>query len=177
MMIIRIEDIPTEGKEEQFDLDRDLLSARLSGEGKLKQNTYLCSNTPKAEVKIQANGRTVLLDGWGHGEFIGSCARCAEDAPVSLDIPIAMVLKPHGERIEDEVEDLQLSYYEGKEVNLNPIVEEQLILALPFAVLCRPDCRGLCSRCGANLNNGPCKCSPEASGDERFQPLKGLKLS
>jgi uncharacterized protein len=46
---------------------------------------------------------------------------------------------------------------------------------MPFAPLCRPDCLGLCSRCGGDLNLGECTCRPEA--DPRWAPLSGLELT
>jgi len=58
----------------------------------------------------------------------------------------------------------------AKTLDLAPTVREELILALPHFVECRPDCRGLCPRCGGNLNDGPCGCAP--AGDPRWDALR-----
>jgi uncharacterized protein len=57
-------------------------------------------------------------------------------------------------------------------VDLAFALREELILAVPPFVECRPDCKGLCPRCGANLNDGPCDCPPRS--DPRWDALRGL---
>jgi len=56
------------------------------------------------------------------------------------------------------------------EIELAEVIREALILAVPEYPLCRDDCRGLCPRCGADLNDGPCGCRPEA--DPRWAALQ-----
>ena len=70
-------------------------------------------------------GRPVLIEGEADGTYRTVCGRCAEEVERPLKIPIQMVLKPHSERSrpDEEVEDLQLGFYDGKEVDCNPIVE------------------------------------------------------
>jgi uncharacterized protein len=48
----------------------------------------------------------------------------------------------------------------GNWLDLLPMVRDAIHLAVPIAPRCRPDCRGLCQECGADLNNGPCECVP-----------------
>jgi uncharacterized protein len=62
------------------------------------------------------------------------------------------------------------------EVEIAEEARQSLDLALPVKPLCRPDCRGLCPRCGKNLNEGPCACAGERPGTP-FEALKKLKLS
>ena len=65
--------------------------------------------------------------------------------------------------------------YQGQEIDLGPYVWEELVFAAPAKYLCREDCRGLCPRCGANLNTGPCACAPaEAPKAEANKGLAGL---
>ena len=59
----------------------------------------------------------------------------------------------------DDGGDDHLIWYEGEEIDLSPLLRERLLLALPTLPLCRDDCRGLCARCGADLNAGPCGCA------------------
>lgn len=51
-------------------------------------------------------------------------------------------------------------------ISIEQDVRDELLLELPIRVLCRPDCRGLCEHCGANLNNGPCGCA-QAGGQKQ----------
>jgi uncharacterized protein len=60
-------------------------------------------------------------------------------------------------------------------VDLAPVVREELVLVVPEYVLCREGCRGLCPRCGKDLNAGPCDCRPEA--DPRREALDALRQS
>ncbi len=63
---------------------------------------------------------------------------------------------------------------EATEIDLRPAVREELLLAVPqWGVLCQEDCRGLCPRCGRDLNAGPCGCAPAV--DHRWQELAAFK--
>jgi uncharacterized protein len=78
---------------------------------------------------------------------------------------------------EEEVElsdrDVVVGYYQDDRLDLGEVVREQILLALPLKPLCRPDCQGLCPRCGKNRNVSPCGCAPEEEpGDRRFEPLR-----
>src|SRR5215213_1252628 len=86
--------------------------------------------------------------------------------------PFAHTYRP--EEVELQAEDLILSAYEGDAVDLDELVREQILLALPSRHLCREDCKGLCQRCGANLNNGPCSCE-QGEVDPRWAALADLK--
>jgi DUF177 domain-containing protein len=129
------------------------------------------------DVEYHRSGLDVFFDGALHGQVIGTCSRCLEDYAFPLDHPFVFVLTPRAAVGEPEArltaDDLALSFYEGEEIHLTPLVHEQAILALPTRPLCREDCRGLCARCGANLNAGPCGC-PAAAPDPRLAVLHTL---
>jgi uncharacterized protein len=88
--------------------------------------------------------------------------------------------KGHGKDDEAELgvelgeDDLDVFPYSGDAVDLEPLVREQFVLAVPFAPLCKEDCLGLCPQCGADRNVAPCAC--EKPVDPRFAALQGLKL-
>jgi uncharacterized protein len=69
-----------------------------------------------------------------------------------------------------------LIYFRGEDIDLTEGVQEQVILAFPLRPLCREDCRGLCARCGSDLNLGDCRCPP-APVEGPFAALGQLKLS
>ena len=76
--------------------------------------------------------------------------------------------------VEVSPEELDVSLVEDGKVDLADIVREQILLSLPIQIFCRQECRGLCQKCGANLNLIDCKCSGEDI-DPRWAALKNLK--
>ena len=66
--------------------------------------------------------------------------------------------------------------YTGKELDLGPVVREQILLALPMDALCTEDCKGLCQVCGGNLNEKECSCDRHVP-DPRWAKLKNIKLT
>jgi len=61
-----------------------------------------------------------------------------------------------------------------KEIDIKPYIEETLIVSIPMKQICKPDCKGICSGCGADLNSEICIC-PEKSGDSRWDKLLDIK--
>lgn len=107
-------------------------------------------------------GLDVFFHGGLRGAVQGCCARCLSDYTFALDVPVAIVLTPRAAAdlraglLREE--DIGLAYYDGDEIDVTPLVHEQALLALPMRPLCDEECRGLCPRCGANLNAGQCGC-------------------
>jgi uncharacterized protein len=121
-----------------------------------------------------------------HGRFSGtlqaSCSRCLQNFSCDLNKEFDFVLSPspaHPGRGAEELnrDDLGLSYYSTstEEIDLAPLITEQVILALPTRPLCAEDCRGICGGCGANLNVEACVCSSSA-GDPRMAIFRTLKV-
>lgn len=70
-------------------------------------------------------------------------------------------------------DDLDLYSYDNEEIDLTPLFRDQVVLAVPFAPLCKEDCKGLCPQCGADRNLEPCDCKPPV--DPRWAALQNLK--
>jgi uncharacterized protein len=172
-MKIAIDDIKASPKELAYTEEVDELNARL-GRG---ARDYRIPAGPTVELEYYRSGLDVFFRGALHGRVLGTCARCLEEYPFGLDHPFVFVLTPraaavaHASRLTPE--DLALSYYEGEEIDLTPLVHEQILLALPTRPLCGEGCRGLCPRCGANLNAGPCGC-PATPAEPRLAVLQEL---
>jgi len=85
-----------------------------------------------------------------------------------------------GVALEEEIElgneDLKTSFFSGEEIDLSKLIRDQIILNVPYKALCHEECRGLCPRCGANLNEGDCGCEGKALGSA-FDVLRSLKLN
>lgn len=129
------------------------------------------------DVSYHRAGLDVFVDGGVRATVRGTCARCLEEYTFSLETPVALVLTPAAAATLRSgalrEEDIGLAEYEGDEIDLTPLVHEQTLLALPTRALCMEQCRGLCPRCGANLNAGPCSCpaSVAAGGLAALQTL------
>lgn len=102
---------------------------------------------------------------------VGVCARCLAETPFEKRFtvlrPVAKALA-HGEDDEEYV----LADEDGF-VSLRPVFEEELILQFPPRLLCREGCRGLCPKCGADLNAGGCGCA-EKEIDPRLEALRAF---
>jgi uncharacterized protein len=95
------------------------------------------------------------------------CRRCL--APVDVPIAESLGLVFVDEEEAESDDDCYLVPRRASALDLSEAVREELLLAAPQFVVCREDCRGLCPRCGADLNAGPCGCAPEM--DPRWEAL------
>ena len=100
----------------------------------------------------------------------GVCDRCASDFTRDVEIPIDVVLVE--ELANEDSEDEWVFPLEADSADLDEIVRTVFVLNMDSKLLCKPDCKGLCCRCGKNLNNGPCGCQKEL--DPRFAALRQL---
>jgi uncharacterized protein len=172
-MKIAIDDIKATPRELSYTEDVDELNLRLAR----GTRDYRLPAGLGVDVEYYRAGLDLFFRGSLRGEVLGSCARCLEEYRFGLDQPFSFVLTPRAAAGSGSAalsaDDLVLSSYEGDEVDLTPLVYEQAILALPTRPLCRDTCRGLCPRCGANLNQGACGCAA-APGDPRLAVLHTL---
>lgn len=135
---------------------------------------------PALEVDLVCyrSGRELFFSGSFRGIFEGCCARCLRNYKFSLARAFEFVLAPEPvstKKKELSWEEMGLSYYATEEINLAPLIREQVLLALPTRPLCNERCRGLCAGCGANLNEEPCLC-PSRSEDPRLAFFRSLKI-
>jgi uncharacterized protein len=102
------------------------------------------------------DGRQIVVRGTVCTIGVYACSRCL--TPVSVERREDLT-----ERYVSETDDSNDAVlYDGDYIDLQEAVRETLILSEPLRVLCRPDCKGLCPHCGANLNDGPCGCPADA---------------
>lgn len=98
------------------------------------------------------------------------CRRCL--APVDVPVRESMGLVFATQGADEGDDSCYLIPERTKVLDLTEALREEVLLALPRFVECRPDCRGLCPRCGANLNDGPCGCA--STTDPRWDALRTL---
>ena len=114
-----------------------------------------------------------------------ACSRCLKDFDMPLKSNFALTytnelpdLKEASdeEEVELRIEDVGLLYFRGEEIDLREGIQEQLVMAFPLRTVCVETCRGLCPKCGADLNQRDCGCQLSPTGN-KFEALKKLKLT
>ena len=103
-------------------------------------------------------------------ELTGVCDRCAGEFTRAVQIPIHAVLVSE-EELEQTEDEWVFGIHDGC-ADLTDIITTAFVLNMDSQLLCRPDCKGVCFRCGKNLNEGPCGCKKEP--DSRFAVLQQL---
>ena len=176
-MKISVDEIPQSPKEIRF-------SERIEELNELYRRTpnrdFIFPPSLEVDLVYYRSGQDIFFSGTFHGFLKGRCSRCTEEYSFTLDKPFEFVLTPDPTKADRRAEelhrdDLGVSYYSSDEIDLEPLIAEQVILALPTRPLCSDDCRGLCSQCGANLNKEDCACDAE-SGDPRMAIFRSLKV-
>ena len=133
-------------------------------------NSYPVSEPVVANGTVRNTAGVLVMTGDIHTTIHGVCDRCAADFTADVDIPIDVVLVT--ELSNEDSEDEWVFPLEGDSADLEDIVRTVFVLNLDSKLLCRPDCKGMCCRCGKNLNDGPCSCQKEL--DPRFAALRQL---
>ena len=143
----------------------------------------------EAHADIDLHGdddANVFARGQLHGWFEIACSRCIGVVRVPLQETLAVTYVPKDRLpadnpVNDEIpedtlqlDDDDLYGYEGEQLDLEPLLREHLILAVPFAPLCSESCKGLCPQCGSDRNRETCTCEPPI--DPRLAALKNIKL-
>jgi len=150
------------------------------GELSLEDERLRLTGEARVEGRASRKGEEVRLRGRVTAEAEVFCDRCLRPAAAPLEVEFETAFIPaeyeagKTENVELLADELGLAAYEGDSVNLDELVREQLLLALPARVLCREECRGLCPDCGADLNEGECGCD-RAETDPRWAALAGWK--
>ncbi len=127
--------------------------------------------------RLEPSGEDYLLRGALAGDLLTTCSRCLEPATLALEVPVSVVYveKARGGRGEDQEDDLEapdvLTFEDGL-VDLGSEIRDEILLAMPVSVLCRPECAGLCSVCGGNRNLNPCDCAEREAA--KVSKLAGL---
>jgi uncharacterized protein len=126
--------------------------------------TDLCPKTPVHGL-VRNRAGVVTLEARLEVSLAVPCDRCAEPMVYRKDVEVSHVLVTA--RASEESDALVLAEFHFQPESL---LWEDIVLSMPPKFLCRPNCKGLCARCGGNLNAGPCACKPEQ--DPRLAQLR-----
>lgn len=162
-MKILIPDIPKEGLD--VVVDETLL---FDGE----------PSTVSGSLRVEKSGGEIIVSGNLIAKMELQCGRCLRKYPKDLAIPVDVCYHPIEDLVPEEyhevtADELDLDFYSGEELDISVLLVEQIALNAPMKPLCDDLCKGLCPKCGADLNVNPCSCVREWV-DPRFLPLKTL---
>ena len=133
----------------------------------------------RADFHLEWEDRQIHICGGVSAVMVIHCSRCSKEfsLPVreSFDfraIPPLDLKFPETQELSSD--ELEITFLEGEEIDLEQIMRENIYLSIPLRPLCSESCRGLCPHCGRDLNEGDCGC-PEGALDPRFQALEILR--
>ncbi len=126
----------------------------------------------KLNGKITCSGGVLVLDANLDAKIKTTCARCLKELelPVSVDFSETLVQ----EGTEDGKDLDSVIVFSGTEVDVGELAENNLLLSISSKYLCSDTCRGLCPKCGKDLNEGECNCDFDEI-DPRWEKLKNFK--
>ncbi len=125
---------------------------------KMLRETYpITERQPVQLTLIHLGGRKIQMNAEIQMTLEIPCARCLE--PVSVPFMISVDTQLELPDTPDEVkEETDEPYIDGYQLDVDALVRNELFVHMPLRVLCKEDCRGICKRCGTNLNLGTCDC-------------------
>lgn len=186
-MRVNIDEIKEGGLDRTWDLARERVDEMVAGD----QAGYRSDGPMQIQAHLDKVERRVLLRARARATLKAPCGRCLSPIPVEVPLDFRMTFVPEDQyaappsKDEDDVgrgevaasfepTSLDEETYSGREIELTPVVREQLILALPQYPVCRDSCKGLCPVCGTNLNEKECGCDrkvpdPRWAGLEKFR--------
>jgi uncharacterized protein len=175
---VRVEDIPETGLDLHFSDPREEWNQYFE---EIRARHFSISESVKGKIQLGVAGKAIQIHGWVQTGLDLECSRCLKSLSCPMTSQIDVTLFPEtGVALEEEIElgneDLKTSFFSGEEIDLSKLIREQIILNVPYKALCHEECRGLCPRCGANLNEGDCGCEGKALGSA-FDVLRNLKLN
>ena len=134
-------------------------------------------------LRLQKTGQLVAVDGAFTAMVALICSRCLQkkEQQVSADFSLTftpqkeVIASEEDEELELDSDELGLVYYRDDTLDLTQALQEQVLMALPIAPVCKDGCSGLCPVCGCDLNLESCTCEKKPFNN-KFTGLSGLKL-
>jgi uncharacterized protein len=145
----------------------------------LEEENARLTEAPQLNGRITRNGHEARLQGTITARAELDCDRCLRAVAVSVETDFDVTYVPAADYYSEttaelQEEDLSLSVFDGVTIDLDELVREQVLLAMPPRVLCEGECKGLCPICGADKNKQSCTCEAREI-DPRWAALAELK--
>ena len=186
-MQVKIEEIQDKGLELNEPIPRDMILEALAG-----SEGFKLDGTSRFRACFKRISGRVLMHGELEATVSAPCKRCVTEVKVEVPVRFDLSLVPNVplSRSDDEgdddergaqagtfrLEEVDSEPFDGKTIRLDPIIREQVLLALPVSVVCKDDCKGLCTVCGQDLNEKECGHERKVV-DIRLAKLKDIKLN
>ncbi len=185
-MRVNIDEIKDSGLERSWEIPAARIDEALRGD----PAGYTAAGAATVKARLERLGRRVRLVGSTAVDLAAPCGRCLAPSRVKVPVDFHLSLVPAEETEEagakggeDGEEHAEGSFtpeqvdeetYRGKVIELDPLVEEQIALAVPEYPVCQEGCKGLCPVCGQNQNEKACGCDrhvpdPRWAGLEKFR--------
>ncbi|HEX2622988.1 MAG TPA: DUF177 domain-containing protein [Phototrophicaceae bacterium] len=121
----------------------------------------------RGPLRLSRTKEGILVQAHLHVGANDECYRCLNEVPRDIEIEVEELYGYHS------YDTSEFIVSDDAILDLSPLLRAEVIIDTSHRILCREDCKGLCSNCGANLNDGPCNCNDEDI-DPRFAALKKL---
>ena len=171
--VLQIQDLDESGKDWRFAVGREWLASALA-DSELRPGP----EDGELQVHAQRNGADVLVQGHISGKLAATCARCLGEVPLDLDLALTALFSPEhtrpdeDEEIEVRLDEVNRDYYGGREIVLDSMIREYLLLEAPMKPLCSESCEGIAV---PEHVRPPEEVFGESAPDARFAPLLKLK--
>jgi uncharacterized protein len=140
------------GEKIDIDCGIDLHSADFLGE------QYVFLTPVKVKGTVSNNGQALELKACASGTMRVQCARCCKELDVDVEFPVEEILAQDDGTVSDEDD---VVVFEGNDIDLDDIVLNNFLMNVQGKYLCKEDCKGLCPKCGKDLNEGSCSCEED----------------
>jgi uncharacterized protein len=154
-------------------------AAKVEGELAPDDEVWLPEDA-RPDAPIQVTGRVSAAGNdrfYFSGRLAGTatldCRRCLTPVAVAVTTDVAAIFSDGSADEDSDDPDIFPLADGGKRVDLRPAIREQWVLNAPAYAECRPDCKGICPTCGADLNAGACSCAPAT--DSRWDALRATR--
>ncbi len=149
---------------------RDIeIAAPLTGAGNAL--AHLDGSPVEASLRLESVVEGVLVTGKARAGAGFECSRCLAAFPSEVAVEVCELFAGPGHEPEVDEDSYQVR---GREIDLEPMLRDAIVLALPLNPVCSLDCKGYCAGCGQNLNEGACTCTPD-DVDPRWAALEALR--
>jgi uncharacterized protein len=177
-MRVRVDEIPDSGRLLHLHWGEDRFQHFLPPDDPL---TIHFQRPVIVDLELENRPDHIRVQGSIRAEFRLVCHRCLESYPWRLEQPVDVILvQPKKSEDQDDQdsdrneEELDYEFFDGEEIDVDLMIAGQIFLALPLKALCSEECKGICPRCGANLNLEPCRCAGKQV-ESPFAALQAIK--
>ena len=156
--------LPLDGKSEHYDV---------FFEGKALDGHPVRCSEPFSLTVTHHEAHQMEVSGAGELILEYPCDRCL--SPVEVRVPLQILRRFDTETLLDEEHEL-VPFVSEDQIDVDLLFTDEAMTVLPMKVLCKEDCKGICPKCGANLNEGPCGCENEEAPTRMAELLRKLQI-